>query len=278
MHRYVLKTGLMQTDQNTFFEPLLLALLLVLLPKLAIAVSFSADAVQIRNGQFSHARMYWQDDKVRFEYVEDGVPMVQIFDNEAGKMIWLDTENKRYLEKKLLEGQAMDAMVRQSQPLNNPCTVFEKAECIKLKKTEMHGRQAQKWLITFNDNGHDRHMFQWIDSKLGVVLRQENPDGSVFDVSVQENQEINGRKVTKLEMHAISATGMTMQGSQWIDEKLNIVVRQQNDAGAMDELRNIKIEKLDAGLFAVPGNYSRFESEPPAATAKAAVTESVNKQ
>lgn len=253
---------------HKLITPILTGLMLAALPLLSQAVSFSADAVQIRNGQFSHARMYWQDDKVRFEYVEDGAPMVQIFDNKAGKMIWLDTENKRYIEKKLLDGQTMDSMVRQSQPLTNPCKVFTQAECTKLKKTEMHGRQAQKWLITFNDGKYDRHLFQWIDRKLGVVLRQENPDGSVFDVTVRENQEINGRKVRKLEMHAFSATGVTMKGEQWIDEKLNIVVRQQNDAGAMDELRNIKTEKLQASLFAIPKNYTRFEDDKPEAVAK----------
>lgn len=245
-----------------------LTALLCLLPGLVQAVSFSADAVQIRDGQFSHARMYWQDERVRFEYVEDGIPMVQIFDNKAGKMIWLDTENKRYLEKKLLPGQSMDSMVRQSQSIENPCEVFKKAQCTRLKQTRMHEREAQKWLITFDENGFDRHMFQWIDSKLGVVLRQENPDGSVFDVSVHENQEINGRKVRKLEMRAVSANGMTMKGEQWIDTQLNIVVRQQNDAGAMDELRNIKTEKLEAGLFSIPENYTRFEPPGPASVAQ----------
>ncbi len=245
----------------------LMMFLFLLLPSAAQAVSFSADAVQIRDGQFSHARVFWQDDKVRFEYVQGGTPMVQIFDNKAGKMIWLDTENKRYLERKLPPGQTMDSMLHQSQPVNNPCKVFKHAACTKLKKTRIHDRAVQKWLVTFDDNGRDRHMFQWVDSELGIVLRQENPDGSVFNVSVHENLEINGRKVRKLEMHAVSADGLVMNGEQWIDEKLNIVVRQQNDEGAMDELRNIKTEKFDASLFSIPKNYTRFESPMPEAVA-----------
>jgi hypothetical protein len=156
-------------------------------------------------------------------------------------------------------GQVMDSMVRQNKPLKNPCDVFSKAECTRLKKTKINGRQAQKWLVTFDDGRYGRHMFQWVDTKLGVVLRQENPDGSVFDVKLQEGQELNGRKVRKLEMSANSASGLSMQGSQWIDEQLNIVVRQQNDSGAMDELRNIKSEKLDAKLFLIPKSYSKFK-------------------
>ena len=260
---------------HTPIHTLILFLVLVMLPAPGQAVSFSADAVQLRHGQFSHARMFWQEDKVRFEYVENGTPMVQIFDNAAGKVIWLDTENRRYHEKRLLPGQRMDSMVRQSQPLDNPCQVFEQAECTRLKSVDMHGRKAHKWLVTFSEGGFDRHLFQWIDDRLGVVLRQENPDGSVFDVTVLEGQEINGRKARKLEMHAVSASGMTMQGEQWIDEQLNIVVRQLNDAGAMDELRNIKTEKLDAGLFAVPENYTRLEDDKPPVVAKTAAAKSL---
>ena len=74
-------------------------------------------------------------------------------------------------------------------------------------------------------------------------------------------------------MHAVSANGVSMKGEQWIDEQLNIVVRQQNDAGAVDELRNIKPEKLKASLFAIPKNYARFEEQ----TASVAKTDSAGR-
>jgi len=60
------------------------------------AASFTADAVQIRGENISHAKMYWLDGNVRFEYAEDDVPMVQIFDNKNNRIIWLDTENKYF--------------------------------------------------------------------------------------------------------------------------------------------------------------------------------------
>ena len=64
-----------------------------LVPLNAIAVSFSADAVQLRKGEFSHARIYWTDKQVRFEYLDQGVAVAQIYDTLNKKIIWLDTEN-----------------------------------------------------------------------------------------------------------------------------------------------------------------------------------------
>ena len=58
---------------------------IVLIPLNAIAVSFSADAVQVRNGDFSHARMFWTDDQVRFDYLDQGVSIAQIYDTTNKK-------------------------------------------------------------------------------------------------------------------------------------------------------------------------------------------------
>lgn len=245
------------------------------LPSVACALSFSADAVQVRDGEFSHARMFWQGDKVRFEYVEDSVPMVQIFDNANNRIIWLDTEAKQYVERVAPADEMKESMLRKNKPLKNPCDVYSQAECTSLKKMKYKGRQAHKWLVTFKDGDEERHMFQWIDTKLGLVLKQKNPDGSSFSVDVLEDQELNERKVTKLVMHAVGATGLTMQGSQWIDRELGIIVRQENELGAMDELRNIKSEKLDASLFSIPASFSKFKSKARASDNKTASVSTV---
>ena len=73
------------------------------------AASFTADAVQIRGENISHAKMFWLDGNVRFEYTEDGVPMVQIFDNKNNKIIWLDTENKYFLQREMPESEKVIA-------------------------------------------------------------------------------------------------------------------------------------------------------------------------
>jgi len=228
------------------------------------AASFTADAVQIRGENISHAKMFWLDGNVRFEYVEDGVPMAQIFDNKNNRIIWLDTENKYFLEREMPEDEKLIAS-KKSKKNTDPCKQFAGAECIFLKKTKINGRDAEKWLITLNNNGRDFHIFQWIDSKYKNILRQENSDGSGLNVDVEEGQEMNDRKVRKLTMLAFSASGEQQQGVQWYDNELDIVVRQQYEDNVIDELRNISVGKVSKKLFVIPKDYTQFKPAPVAA-------------
>jgi hypothetical protein len=223
------------------------------------AASFTADAVQIRGQNVSHARMYWLDGNVRFEYTEDGVPMAQIFDNKNNKIIWLDNNKKYYLEKEMPESEKVIAGSKVKKT-DDPCKQFVDAECIFLKKAKMNGRDADKWLITLNNDGHDFHVFQWIDIKYKNILRQENSDGTGLSVAIQEDQEMNNRKVRKLTMIAFSASGEQKQGTQWYDNELDIVVRQEYQNDIVDELRNIKVGKVSKELFIVPKDYVLFDT------------------
>ena len=224
------------------------------------AVSFTADAVQIRGENISHAEMYWLDGNVRFEYTEDGVSMAQIFDNKNNRIIWLDNENKYFLEREMPESEKVVA-AKQSQKKSDPCKQFSDAECVFLKKTKMNGRDAEKWLITLDNNGHDFHVFQWIDVKYKTILRQENSDGSGLSVDIRDDQEVNNRKVRKLTMIAFTANGEQRQGTQWYDNELDIVVKQQYQNDVVDELRNIEVGKVSSSLFSVPDDYTLFEAD-----------------
>ena len=222
------------------------------------AESFTADAVQIRGESVSHAKMYWLDGNVRFEYTEDGVSMAQIFDNKNNKIIWLDNENKYFLEREMPESEKVITS-NKNKKNNDPCKQFAGAECVFLKKTKMNGREAEKWLITIDDNGHDFHVFQWIDSNYKNILRQENSDGTGLSVEIKDDQEINGRKVRKLTMVAFSSSGEKKQGTQWYDNKLDIVVKQEYQSDIVDELRNITVGKVSNDLFTVPQDYVLFD-------------------
>ncbi len=239
--------------------PTLFFLLSTIQTSLLQAASFTADAIQIRGENVSSARMYWLDGNVRFEYTEDGVSMAQIFDNKNNRIIWLDNENKFYLEKEIAESEKMLAGSK-SKKTNDPCKQFVNAECVFLKKTKMNDRDVKKWLITLNNNGNDFHVFQWIDIKYKNILRQENSDGTGLSVHIKDGQEMNGRKVRKLTMVAFSASGEQEQGTQWYDNELDIVVRQEYQSGIVDELKNIKVGKVNKDLFTVPENYTLFDS------------------
>jgi hypothetical protein len=221
------------------------------------AVSFTADAVQIRGDNVSQAKMYWLDGNVRFEYTEDGVPMAQIFDNKNNKIIWLDNENKYFLEKEMPESEKVVTGKKANN--SDPCKQFVGADCVFLKKTKINGREAEKWLITLNNNGQDFHVFQWIDTKYKNILRQENSDGTGLSVDIKEDQEINGRKVRKLTMVAFSGSGEQMQGTQWYDNELDVVVKQEYKNDVVDELRNIEVGDFSKTKFLIPKDYVLFD-------------------
>ncbi|MGB5397192.1 MAG: hypothetical protein WBN96_08590 [Gammaproteobacteria bacterium] len=204
--------------------------------------------------------MFWSQGNVRFEYLEDGVPMVQIVDKTKSKIIWLDTENKIFIERELENAHPPELTVKSKQLDKNPCAVFVGAECTRLKEVVINERNAVKWLITLNVQGEDRHVFQWLDKKLNIPLRQQNPDGSMLDVVVQENLEMNGRKVRKHEIYAVGPDGVRNHSIQWHDAELEIVLRQQNDDGTMDELRNIKVEQIGNDKFSIPKDYKQFDA------------------
>jgi hypothetical protein len=237
----------------------LLVTLIVLTSINAHAVSFTADAVQHRGAEVSHAKMYWNDGNVRLEYMDQGVPMVQIFDNKNNKVVWLDAAKKVYIERELTDQQAVPVTAG-AEKKYSPCDDFPDAECTRLKSAELNDRQTDKWLITFEVNGRDQHVFQWIDKKHQILVRQENPDGSVLDVKILDGQEVNGRQVRRVDMNAIDSAGNSVHAVQWYDPTLDIVVRQQANDGAIDELRNIRIETIKAEMFAIPDGYETVDS------------------
>jgi hypothetical protein len=185
---------------------------------------------------------------------------VQIFDNKNSKVIWLDSAKKVYIERELTDQQAAPVMAG-TEKKYNPCDDFPGAECTRLKSAELNDRQTDKWLITIRVDGRDQHVFQWIDKKHRILVRQENPDGSVLDVKILDDREVNGRKVRRVDINAIDSEGNSVHATQWYDPILDIVVRQQSDDGAIDELRNIKVETVNAEMFAIPDGYRTVDSE-----------------
>lgn len=227
------------------------------------AVSFSADVVQVKGDELVHARVFWLDGRVRFEYLDQGVQMAQIFDAKNKRMIWLDTEKKVYIQHETkqasLEQQQQVVRPADDQPYS-PCDSYKLAQCIKLKSAEINQRNTDKWLITFNVDGRDEHMFQWIDIRHRIPIRQENPDGSILDAHIIDDIEVEGREAFKVEMLSIAPDGGRSTRIQWYDSELNVVIRQQDDNGTVEELRNIRLEPVSEDKFVIPEGYEAFDT------------------
>jgi hypothetical protein len=170
----------------------------------------------------------------------------------------LDSKNHYYLEREMpVSEQQISA--EKNQKTIDPCKQFVGADCVLLKKVKINGRAAEKWLITLDNNGRDFHIFQWIDVKYKSILRQENSDGTGLNVEIVDDQEVNGRKVRKLTMVAYSANG-EQKGVQWYDDELDIVVKQQYENDVIDELQNIKVNKVNKALFTIPDGYTLYDA------------------
>lgn len=237
-----------------------MAALLAVCFNAARAVSFSADAVQIRHDDLSHGRVYWSDNRVRFEYLDQGVQMVHIYDSPNNRKIWLDTENKVFIERNISDTRPEKLDSTTASELHNPCQSYRDAECVKLKSAEINRRETDKWLITFDVNGRDEHMFQWIDKQFRIPVRQENPDGSIVDVRIIDDLELYGRKVHKFDMLVIAADGNRGHSIEWYDAELGVVVRQQDEDGTVEELRNIRLEPVAEEKFAIPEGYEALDT------------------
>jgi hypothetical protein len=61
-------------------------------------------------------------------------------------------------------------------------------------------------------------------------------------------------------MIAFSASGEQKQGTQWYDNELDVVVKQEYQNDVVDELRNIEVGKVDKVLFSIPKDYALFDS------------------
>ena len=88
--------------------------------------------------------------------------MAQIVDNGGKRMIWLDAENRVYMQRAFTEQQPASVSTNTSAQYN-PCDEFPGVEYNHLKSTELNGRRVDKWPITMNTNGSERHVFQWFD-------------------------------------------------------------------------------------------------------------------
>ncbi len=253
---------MIRTLEINYFVKKLLFLLLFVFSSFFItpvfAISFTADAVQTRGKQISHAKIVWQNNRVRFDYVKDGVSMTQIFDAAKNRVIWLDNKNKQYVETAMPDIKKIQAMIKPEKTYN-PCVQFKHASCIHLKEAKINNRNTDNWLITMPTKHGDYHIFQWIDKKYKVVLRQENSDGSALNATLTDKLILDGRKVHKLDMYAYSTSGKETHGVQWYDNKLNIVIKQQYGNNYIDELKNIKPGKIKQAMFVIPETYKRYK-------------------
>ncbi len=237
----------------------------ILLPVLLSAVpdgyagerSFSAEAIQTAPGmQTTRMHLYVSGDKsVRIEMSTPQGKIVQQYIASSGLMRVLYPERKEYLEQQSPAPLTMPGAVVQ-----NPCENMPDSKCAKMGEQEVNGQAATHWVITrTGPNQQEFKIEQWLDTKRGITLREQLPNGVSINASMVGKEKINGRETERWEVVMTAVDGKTQSGTRWYDIELGITIREAFPNGSVRELKNIAVKEPDASLFMLPEGYRKLD-------------------
>ena len=242
------------------YAPFILAsLMMVATPVFAQekAKPFSATAVQLTPQGVIQTRVYISDKAIRNEYEQNGHKVIEIIEPEANKRILLFPAEKVFVEQ-----HAPAFPDRRVTNDDSPCAKLAGTLCKMLGKEEVNGLETEKWEFSRVVKGRPVHTLHWIDSKRRLPVREFFADGTAIEMSLLENETLNGREAEKWRMQVMSADGQREQFLQWYDPEIKIVIREEHNDGYVRELRDIKVGKHSKSLFNVPKGYER-RAQPP---------------
>ena len=215
---------------------------------------FSAEQVQVGadGSRTVVQRMYVGANQMRFEQLT-GQPGVMIADLAARKGYRLMPERKQYMELPLPPSMGAPGA---KAPLD-PCAALQGFQCTKQGEETVNGLVTEKWEISGNHPQQGRiSSVQWIDKERRIPVKNQMPNGAVFESRMVGSETVNGRAAEKWESTA--REGDQVQTSHfWYDPELNLRVREEFPGGGARELANIQVGPQPANLFQVPADYQR---------------------
>jgi hypothetical protein len=218
-------------------------------------IEFSADVVQSMPQQESRqGRLYVGNDQVRTDITVGGKTMIQIIDIKGQTAYLLDPGEKSYMERKAGPGELNPGGGAAAKDAN-PCAGMQNLVCHRAGVESVNGRPAEKWELESTAQGQSGKMVIWLDEERRIPIRQLLPDGSTLEMRLVGRETLNGRNTEKWEMKATRRGGQSSVTYQWFDPQLNMNIREEQPGGFTSELRNIRIGKQPADLFAVPPGY-----------------------
>jgi len=228
-------------------------LLLLCLPLLSWAVSFSADALQSApQGEYLYGKLYVSEAKIRFELVQNKQRLIQISNPDLGKGWVVDPAAKTYW----VQGGVIKLPTGQSNKMDMKAFCAEQGRRCKLLGNEkIAGRKAQKWrVLTGNKETQERSLI-WVDKKARLPLKQQLADGSSSRLLLEGKTVINGRKSEKWQYRSVDAEGHKRVIRQWYDPVIKMAIREEYPGGFVRELRNIVLAEQESSLFVPPEGY-----------------------
>jgi len=219
-------------------------------------IELSADVVQSMPQQESRqGRLYVGNDQVRTDITVGGKTMIQIIDIKRQTAYILDPGQKSYMERKAGPAELSPGGGSAAKEAN-PCAGMQNLACHRVGVESVNGRPAEKWELENTVQGQSGKMVIWLDQVRHIPIRQLLPDGTSMEMRLLGRETLNGRNTEKWEMKATRPGGQGSVAYQWFDPELNMNIREEQPGGITSELRNIRIGKQPADLFAVPPDYT----------------------
>ncbi|MEO5363518.1 MAG: DUF4412 domain-containing protein [Magnetococcus sp. DMHC-8] len=158
---------------------------------------------------------------------------------------------------------------------DGPCKQDKAITCARLGTEKLNGVETEKWEIKIQppapppgqagsaapDQQPAQKVLVWADPARHIVVRQQPEAGPSMERVLVATEQLAGRSTEKW---AISQTfqGNTQKFFRWIDSKLRVPVREEEDGKVVMELVNIQEKAQPTALFEVPKDFK--EVQPPA--------------
>ena len=156
-----------------------------------VSVEFSADAIQVAPGRSPlYSKMFVSKDAVRTEMMEQGVKYIDISYLKEGKRVFLNPQQKTYMEQTGL----VVAPSWSGKKAKTPCEGITGASCKKLGNEIIQGINTEKWQVErkvknkpfrslHHPSGKSKVSSQWYDLQLKIVIREEMEGGYLRELS-----------------------------------------------------------------------------------------------
>nr|CRH06959.1 conserved exported protein of unknown function [Candidatus Magnetococcus massalia] len=227
--------------------------------------TFSANIVMhhpTKPEQQAKGKLYVGKHALRAEGTVGGETRVLLMDIKKQQILSLNPSKKSYQDG---PGAAPmpprpDLTVMPDNKAHPLCGNPKLGSCKKQGETTIGGVKAEEWLLTMPRGPQTWTMQVWVDPERKIVLKHVTKQGPAMERKLLEITELNGRKTEKWQITQ-SYRGKSKSSLQWVDAKLRLPVKVENNGKVSAELTNLKEGPQPAKLFTLPKGYKKVTAK-----------------
>lgn len=213
---------------------------------------FTATAIQSQPDQPEQSGFIAKaGQNMRFEYSQNGTPVIKILRPSEGIVLLLDPRAETYIE---FSGPAQTTEAKSPCPIPLP----EGIRCERMgDDVTVSGVQTERWLM--GDPTQPPQIILW-DTGRRHALSREYSDGSALRMTFKAMETISGREVEHWSIHQTRPNQLAQSGGWWYDPGLRVVIREDLPTGGTRRLEDITVGPVDPSLFTVPQGWQKQQA------------------